>query len=312
MLPPIIDSHVHWRDPRKNPYEALSDAVGTDGDRAGNAAQAYLPEDYLTDAQGYDIAGVVHIEAEWSKSDPVGETRWLHDLVRNEATGGLPIVVVGFCDLSRDDADQVLEAHAAQPLTRGIRQILNRVAGTPALCWATRDYLDDATWRRNYALLARHGLDFDLMCFAHQLTPFARLAADHPDIPVHLEHAALPWDHSTDGRIAWRDGMRALAALPNADVKISGLGNTIPDWTEDNIRAYVLETIEIFGTERVSFASNFPTDRQYGDMATIWRAFDGITSGFTASERAAMFAANAFRTYRFSGSRPPPSETPVA
>lgn len=299
MLPPIIDSHVHWRDPQSNPYEALSDAVGEDGTRTGAKALSYLPANYLAETEGYKVAGVVHIEAEWDKTDPVGETRWLHKLAQNNDTSGLPIVVIGYCDLSRDDADQILAAHAAFPLTRGIRHILNRVDGTPSLCWAERDFLAETSWRRNYGLLAKHLLDFDLMCFAHQMAPFAQLAANHPDIRVHLEHAALPWDHTPKGRTAWREGMRALAALPHVDVKISGLGNTIPDWNEENIRSYVLETISIFGVERVSFASNFPTDRQFSTMAEIWQAFDNITSDFTDCERAAMFGANAFRTYRF-------------
>jgi predicted TIM-barrel fold metal-dependent hydrolase len=297
MLPPVIDSHVHWRDPAINPYEALSDAVSRDGKRSGVAAKRYLPADYLADAAGQQIIGVVHVEAEWRRSDPVGETLWLQDLVRSGGTGGLPVVIVGYCDLSRVDAERVLEAHAAQPSCRGIRQILSRVEGRPDLCWAGRDYLEDDRWRRNFGYLARYGLAFDLMCFAHQLAPFARLAARHPDIPVHLEHAALPWDHSDEGRAAWREGMTSLAALPQADVKISGLGNTMPDWRETSIRDYVLETIDIFGTHRVSFASNFPTDRQFSDMSAIWRAFDAITSGFSATERAAMFAANAARAY---------------
>ncbi|WP_417258691.1 amidohydrolase family protein [Celeribacter sp.] len=301
MLPPIIDSHVHWRDPI-NPYEALSDTVDENGNRGGAEVQPYLPEDYRADAADVDVVGVVHIEAEWSKADPVGETRWLHGLATGRKTTGLPLVVMGFCDLSKpvSEVEGILDAHAAMPLTRGIRHILNRVEGNPALCWADREYLDDETWRAGYGLLGKYGLDFDLMCFGHQLEPFAKLAALHPDIPVHLEHAALPWDHSDEGREVWRKGMKALAALPHADVKISGLGNTVPNWTTQSIRDYVLEAIDIFGTDRVSFASNFPTDKQFSDMSTIWRAFDEITASFTWNERKALFAGNAHRLYRFS------------
>ncbi|MEP3279425.1 MAG: amidohydrolase family protein [Stappiaceae bacterium] len=298
MLPSIIDAHVHWRDPENNPYEALSDATDEDGNRSGSEARPYLPADYLADATGFDIAGIVHIEAEWTQADPVGETRWLHALVHDNRTGGLPVGIVGFADLSTDNVEPILEAHAEGTLTRGIRQILNRVEGQPHLCWANREYLEDPLWQRNYALLARHGLDFDLMCFGHQMKPFAALAARHPDIPVHLEHAGLPWDHSAAGRTIWRNGMRALAALDHADVKISGLGNTVPDWNENKIRDYVLETIDIFGVERVSFASNFPTDKQFSDMPAIWNAFDRITSAFTGEERDALFAGNARRIYR--------------
>jgi len=298
MLPPIIDSHVHWRDPITNPYEELTDSVDEDGNRTGSAAPVYLPADYLADIGEFEIAGVVHIEAEWLKSDPIGETSWLHKVAADGGTQGLPLVVVGYCDLSLDNAETVLEAHAAQPLTRGIRHILNRVEGKPALCWADRNHLEDPKWQDNYALLGKYGIDFDLMCFGHQIPAFVEICARSPEVPVHLEHAALPWDHSPEGKEQWRDGMRALAALDHADVKISGLGNTVSNWTTESIRPYVLETIEIFGTKRVSFASNFPTDKQFSDMPKIWRAFDEITADFSTDERADMFAENARRLYR--------------
>ena len=41
--------------------------------------------------------------------------------------------------------------------------------------------------------------------------------------------------------------MRALAAQPNVWLKISGLGMVDWRWTEDSIRPFVLETIEILG-----------------------------------------------------------------
>lgn len=301
MLPPILDCHVHWRDPVNNRYEALSDGTAEDGSRGGREADTYLPRDYLSDADGFKITGIVHIEAEWDQSDPVGETNWLHGLSDTDQTGGLPIAVVGYADLSKPGIEAVLEAHADRPLTRGIRHILNRVPDRPDLCWASREYLDDPRWRENYGLLARYGLGFDLMCFAHQMGPMAELAARHPEVPLHLEHAGMPWDHSVQGRAAWRDGLRALARLEHADVKISGLGNTVPDWTTASIRDYVLETIDIFGVERASFASNFPTDKQFSDMATIWTAFDEITSDFSVAERKALFHDNAVRSYRIDG-----------
>ncbi len=296
----IVDAHVHWRDPATNPYELLSDSVSEDGGRNGSPADIYLPIDFKEDAAGLKLVGAVHIEAEWDHGDPVGETRWLHEVARSETIEHVPpFVVVGHADLSRSDAPDILAGHAAYPLTRGIRHMLNFLEGRPDLCWADREYLDDPLWRENYGRLADHGLHFDLMCFAHQLPAFAALAERHPNIPVHLEHAALPWDHTLDGRRRWREGMGALAALPHADVKISGLGNTVPGWSVDAICDYVLETVDLFGTDRVSFASNFPTDKPFGSMVAHWRAYDRITRGFSTIEREAMFCNNALRSYRF-------------
>ena len=294
----IIDAHVHWREPDANPYGSLSDGVDADGHRGGRRPDRFLPADYDAAAHGFDIRGFVHVEAEWSRADPVGETRWLEALADGSALSERPLAIVGYADLSDPEVDAVLAAHAAHPRVRGVRHILNRVEGRPDLCWADRDHLADPVWQRNFARLADHGLAFDLMAFAHQLPAIAELAARNPGVPVHLEHAALPHDHTAAGRAAWRSGMRALAARPNASVKISGLGNTVPDWTADSIRAYVRDTIEIFGTDRVAFASNFPTDAAFSDMGAIWNAFLGITADATAEERDAMFHDNALRLYR--------------
>jgi predicted TIM-barrel fold metal-dependent hydrolase len=301
MLPPVVDAHFHWRDPLHHPYAVGTDGFDENGNRGGAGVAPYLPDAYFADSATIELCGLVHVEAEWDRADPAGETRWLHALARDTSTRGLPLVVVGWADFTAPDVEALLAAHAAEPLTRGIRQILNRVDHRPDLCWADREYLESDVWRENYALLGKYGLHFELMCFAHQMGPLAALAARHPDIPVHLEHAGLPWDHTPEGRAAWRRGMQTLAALPHADVKISGLGNTVPNWTVDSIRSYVLETIDIFGTDRVAFGSNTPTDKKFSTIADIWAAFDTITAAFSPSERAAMFAGNTLRAYAFPG-----------
>lgn len=298
MLPPIIDSHVHWRDPDSNRYATLSDNVDADGNRGGSTAETYLPRDYLNDANGLEIKGCVHIEAEWDKSDPTGETAWLHSLLQSKELVDKHVAIIGYADLSRADVERTLATHAIWPNTRGIRQILNRIKGRPELCWANQEYVESSIWCENFKLLEKYDLDFDLMCFAHQLKAMYQIASQNANTRIHLEHAALPWDHSPEGRQIWKQSMKEFAELEHVDVKISGLGNTIPIWNVGSIREYVLNTIDIFGTNRVSFASNFPTDAKFSSMLDIWNAFDAITVSFTDEEREAMFSENALRAYR--------------
>src|SRR5688500_2563462 len=78
-----------------------------------------------------------------------------------------------------------------------------------------------------------------------------RRAADFPETPIVLNHTGLPLDPEIQD---WRKAMAVLAARPNAAVKISGLGNV------QNKREVVLATIDLFGTARAMFASNFPVD----------------------------------------------------
>jgi predicted TIM-barrel fold metal-dependent hydrolase len=99
--------------------------------------------------------------------------------------------------------------------------------------------------------------------------------------------------------------MKALAALPRAALKISGLGFVHRSWKIEQIRPIILEAIEIFGVSRCMFASDFPTDRLFGDFNRHLEAYHEIVADFTPDERKELFACNAARIYRLKGSSSP-------
>jgi len=298
----IVDPHVHWWDLDNNYYPWLMDkqpgAEDSGLSGAGPIAKTYVARHYLEDAAGYDISAVVHIEAQWDPSDPLGETSWLDDLAQSGDDEGLLAGLVGFANLANGNCEQFLEGHAACGLMRSIRHMLNRIENDPAKCWAAEDFTRNPAWIRNYGLLKKYNLGFDLMCFSNMMHRMADLAHKHPDIMVYLEHAGMPHEFAKEGNERWRAGMQALAANDNVVAKISGLGTTMPKWNEAMIRPYVLETIDIFGVDRVMFASNFPTDKLFSSMDAIWQAFLSITSAFSQDERDKMFADNAIKHYR--------------
>jgi predicted TIM-barrel fold metal-dependent hydrolase len=292
----IVDSHIHWFD-TKNPYK-------------NPHAQSYLPDNYRADAEGYNVVGVVHIEAHWDPKDRVGETRWVRSLADSGKENGLLKGIVGEADLSADNLDQLLEGHAQDHSARSIRHIVNYLDGSHSNWWAAQgyqakpgwvvdqDYLENPKFVANFPRLAHYGLGFDYMGFSNHMKPMAELALRNPGITIYVEHTGMPYDHTPEGVALWREGMRALAGAPNVTCKISGLGNTVPKWTEASIRPYVLEAIDIFGVDRCMFASNFPTDKAFSTMRAIWEAFFSMTKEFTPEERDKLFAANAIRHYR--------------
>ena len=182
---------------------------------------------------------------------------------------------------------------------RGIRYLLNHEDGRPLYSATSRgDWLRDDRWRAGYALLSKYGLSFDLQIFWPQMAHAAALARARPGTQMILNHTGMPRRRDREYVEGWRAGMRALAAAPNVAAKISGLGMFDHDWTVESIRPSVLDTIEIFGTDRCLFASNFPVDKLHGDYDAIWVAFDRITADFSDSERRALFHDNALRLYR--------------
>jgi predicted TIM-barrel fold metal-dependent hydrolase len=108
----------------------------------------------------------------------------------------------------------------------------------------------------------------------------------------------MPVDQDEAGLQAWRVGMQALAQQQNVAVKISGLAMLDWQWTLDSLRPFVLQTIELFGTERCLFASNFPVDRLFGSFARHYGAYQTLTATLSATERAQVFVTNAERIYR--------------
>ena len=118
-------------------------------------------------------------------------------------------------------------------------------------------------------------MSFDLQCAPAQLKQAAVLAAKYPKIPVCIDHLGKPRtllgpDNDTNDNITpdeeelavWREGMKAMAALPHVYVKISMLGYAIPGWIRTDarqalMRQLVRETVELFGPRRCMVATNF-------------------------------------------------------
>ncbi len=91
--------------------------------------------------------------------------------------------------------------------------------------------------------------------------------------------------------------IESLAELPNVSCKVSGLGMFNQNWTTNELRPIVLDTIEIFGIERVMFGSNFPVDKLYRSYDELWSAYIQITSAFSKQEREKLFSDNARQFY---------------
>jgi predicted TIM-barrel fold metal-dependent hydrolase len=294
---PIVDAHHHLWDIDSNYLPWLCDAAAVPF-RYGDYAplrRNYLMEDYRADTAGYQLAGSVFVETEWDATDPLGEQAWVDTVIDRY---GLPTVSVAQAWLDRDDVGAILDAYARMARVRGVRHKPASVARPDLVTPGAPGSMSDPRWRRGYALLADRGLSFDLQCPWWHLGEARRLADDFPDTTIILDHAGLPADRSPEGIAAWAASMRVVAGAGNVTVKISGLGQPGKAWSLADNRDIILRVIEIFGTGRAMFASNFPVDGLVGSFATIFAGFDAATSDLTASERRALFADNADRVYR--------------
>lgn len=289
---PFIDAHVHlWELSRlRYPWLTPPFADGPAGSVAA-IARDYRLDDYLAEAAGWDVRGIVHVDAGADPAQALAETDWLQGLADAR---GLPSAIVAFADLAAPDVDDLLAAHAAHPAVRGIRHIVNWHPD-PRRSYTPRDVTGDAAWARGYAALARHGLSFDLQAYPGQFAGLARLLARHPETPVMVNHAGMmvPGEEAE-----WRRGMAALAALPHVAVKLSGFGFTRRPFDPAYAREVIRAAIDLFGADRAMLASDFPTDRLFGTFDAHLGAYADAIADLTDAERRAIFAGNANRLYR--------------
>ncbi|MFO1350090.1 MAG: amidohydrolase family protein [Gammaproteobacteria bacterium] len=293
----IVDAHQHFWDLQRNDYPWLRIEPPIPfryGDYRA-IRRNYLPPDYTADSAGFRVANTVHVEAEWNPADPVGETRWLHDL---HARYGLPTVIVAQAWLDRDDAAEVLGKQAAFPLVRGIRHKPRAAPSAARVQRGAPGSMGDPKWRAGFALLERLGLSFDLQTPYWHLAEARELAEAFPGITIILNHTGLPVDRSPEHLSAWYVAMKTLAQAPNVAVKISGLGIRGQPWRTADNRRVVQDTIALFGVERCMFASNFPVDGLVGNFATIYAGFQDIVHDLSSADQARLFHDNARRYYR--------------
>lgn len=294
----MIDCHHHLWDSTDPRYYILRD--GGEPRFWGNFSEVdarYLVDEYLADFAAVGVVKAVHVSAGFDKSDPVAETKLLQMIADTPASKGFPQVIVGWADFSDPRVEAVLEAHAEHVNFRGVRQMLNRHE-VELLTFADRDYMSDNVWRRNFGLLRNHGLSFDLSINPGQMIQAAEFVGMYPDIPIALCHLGFPIERYGQGIEVWQAGMRALAQRPNVFVKMSGMGMFDRYWTSDSVKRIVLETMDLFGIERMMFGSNFPIDKLMMPATDLKAALMKVVETLSQAERDRLFFGTASHFYR--------------
>jgi len=295
---PLCDAHHHFLDADRFYYPRLCDyPLGTFRNGSyDDYPRSYLPDDFKRDSRRQNVIASVHMECEWDPADPVGETRFISGLA---ADHGFPNGLVGRAFLDREDVQDVLEGHAAFPLTRGVRHKPKTASSADGMRRNQPGSMDDKIWRDGYARLAAYGFSFDLQAPYWHFRQARDLARDFPNTPLILNHCGLPADRSATALEAWRKELEYLAQEPNVNVKVSGIGVLGAEWTAALNRDIVLNTISIFGVDRCMVASNWPAD------SLVASSYDAIMNGFReicaelpVDGQRKIFYENAMRIYR--------------
>ena len=294
MPPLVVDAHHHiWR------QADLAWLQGPPQPRIFGEYAAlcrdYPIEEYMAEAHAAGVVRSVYVQTNWPAGREEEEVAWVQAVADRH---GFPHAIVGYADLAAPTVGAALDRMMKHARLRGIRQQLHWHE-QPLYRFAARpDLMDDPAWRSGLAEVARRGLLFELQVFAGQMAASARLVRDFPQATFVLMHAGMLEDRSPDGWTRWRAGMRALAAAPNVHVKLSGLGTFARACSVDLWSPVIRETVELFGSERCMFGSNFPIETLWTTYAEVVRVTNECVAGLSPAGQRAVLHDTATRLYR--------------
>ena len=289
-----IDSHFHiWRQkdqpwlvgpmvPRIfGPYEPIR--------------RDYPIEEFLADQKGSGVEKAVYVQTNWAKEDFEKEVAFLTDTAK---ASGWPHGIVGYTDMTVDDVRPQLDRLKKYPLLRGVRMQLHWHE-TPAFRFAkSADQVIDPVVKRNVTRLKDYGLSFDLQLFPAQMKDGLELVGENPETDFILTHTGMLTDLTGPVVEEWKAGLRTLAKAPNLYAKLSGLGTFVHRNDPEVIGTVVDNAIDILGSGRLMFGSNFPIEKLWTSHAELIAAHRKAIAKHGEKAEADIFWNTAERVYR--------------
>ena len=293
-MQPIIDSHFHiWhRDelpwlrgpmvPRIfGPYEPIR--------------RDYPIEEFLKDQKDSGVEKAVYVQTNWARERFEDEVAWVQATADET---GWPHAIVGYADMTVDDVRPQLDRLKAYPLMRGVRMQLHWHE-TPDYRFApAADQVVDPKVRANISRLNEYGFSFDLQLFPGQMADGARLVEESPETQFILTHTGMLTDMSSATVDAWESGLTTLAAQPNLNAKLSGLGTFFHRNDPELIFFVVRKAVEILGSGRLMYGSNFPIEKLWTNHLTMTNTYRAAAAALPTNEQADIFWKTSEHIYR--------------
>jgi L-fuconolactonase len=336
---PIVDPHHHLWDRPVEALRAMPPSDHGFADIIRNIPR-YLLDELTTDLRsGHNVRATVYMEcgSMYRADGPdafkcIGETEFVNGVAAVSASGRYGPLracagIVGRVDLRLGDrAADILHAHiaAGNGRFRGIRHSASFDAD-PAVLGPLSGRVDaglyrNAAFREGFKHLRALRLSFDAWLLEPQLPDLIDLARAFPETTIVLDHVGTPLGIGAyAGRRGerfdvWRRNIQTLATCENVAVKAGGLPMPFAGWKlrmaepdpssetlAEQWRPYIETVVEAFGADRCMFESNFPVDRFGCDYVALWNAFKRLAAGYSAADKAALFAGTATRIYRLGG-----------
>ncbi len=272
-----IDAHQHfWKyNPEKHAW--IDDSMSA-------IRRDFLPTDLQKVYAENGIDGCVAVQADQT----LAETDFLlhlaeeHDFIKG---------VVGWADFRAENIEEVLKQYESHKKLKGWRHIVQGEAD--------HNFLLGSAFCKGISYLEPYDFTYDILVFPHQLGAVLEFVKRFPNQKFVIDHIAKPYikDGFFEG---WALLMEAIARHENVYCKISGM-ITEADyqaWTKEQLHPYLHHVLEVFGSDRLMFGSDWPVCLVAGAYCEVKEVVTEFISDLGENDRHKIMGGNAVAFYR--------------
>lgn len=273
-----IDAHQHYWIMSRDDYGWITPELPV-------LYQDYLPKDLTPHLNKHQLDGSIVVQA----APTIEETEYILSLaVMTPSILG----VVGWLDLNDPQHWTQYELYRQHPKFVGFRIMIQDMADAssllkPPFVKALRSY-------------AEEDVPVDLLLVSHQLETLTKLLDEVPNLRGVIDHIAKP--AIAEGiQEPWLSYMKEIAKHPNIYCKLSGMVTEADhlSWKPEHLTEYIRSVLELFGSERVMFGSDWPVcllAASYDQVVDVLE--QAIPSSWGEIERTRLFGTNAKEFYK--------------
>src|SRR5215212_215388 len=278
---PVIDAHHHFWTPSRYDYYWMA-AV-----ELAPIRRSFVPADLQPLLAEAGVDSTVLVQTVPS----VQETR---EFMETAAETSFVAGVVGWVELTDPAVADTLAELRSQPDGQTLVGIRHQVHDEMDAEWLLRPDV-----QRGLTAVRDAGLAYDFLVRPRELPAALATANALPDMRFVIDHIAKP--PIASGEIdAWSALLEPFRSLTHVSCKLSGMITEASwaNWTPADLRPYVHRAVDIFGTERVMYGSDWPVCLLAGSYGAVKSALEEALPPLSSAERANVFGANAIRFYR--------------
>jgi L-fuconolactonase len=267
-----IDSHQHfWEFDKVLDTSWINDSMAV-------LRQDFSPKQVKPLMLENGIEGCVAVQADQTEN----ETHYLLNLAKNH---DIIKGVVGWVDFRAPDINERLEYFSEFKALNGFRHIVQ----------AEKE--DDFLLRKDFcngiSLLKKYNFTYDILIYPKHLKYAQKFVEKFPGQKFVIDHIAKPFikDQAID---EWKEDLKVFGKYENVYCKMAGLV-TEADWNNwkfEDFSSYISITLDIFGTNRVMFGSDWPVCLPSASYSQVCEIIEKNTSFLSPEEKEQLWGLN--------------------